>query len=92
MANIKIDSEKCKGCCLCVSECPRGAIGMSAVFNKSGNLFAEISDTNNCTGCALCCQMCPDMAIEIEGKKKSKVSITEVVAHKTNKELMKNLE
>ena len=66
MAYIKIDSEKCKGCCLCVPECPRGLIHMSELFNKSGHRFAEMTDTENCTGCALCCQMCPDVAIEIE--------------------------
>ena len=92
MANIKIDAERCKGCCLCVSECPRGFIRMSEVFNKSGNLFAEVTDIENCTGCALCCQICPDMAIEIEGKKKSGVSIKEVSARKSNKELITKVE
>ncbi len=92
MANIKVDAERCKGCCLCVSECPRGCIRMSEVFNASGNSFAEITDIENCTGCALCCQMCPDMAIEIEGKKKSVVSIKEISQPKTNKELITKVE
>ena len=92
MANINIDAERCKGCCLCVSECPRGCIRMSEIFNKSGNSFAEIADIENCTGCALCCQMCPDMAIEIDAKKKTKVPIKETVKHKSSKELIKNLE
>ena len=92
MANIKVDAERCKGCCLCVSECPRGYIRMSEVFNSSGNSFAEVTDIENCTGCALCCQICPDMAIEIEAKKKAKVSIVDVPAHKSNKELIKNVE
>jgi Fe-S-cluster-containing hydrogenase component 2 len=65
---------------------------MSEIFNKSGNSFAEITDIENCTGCALCCQMCPDMAIEIEGKKKSKVSIKDISQRKSNKELITKLE
>jgi len=93
MAKIKIDSEKCKGCCLCVAECPRGNIRMSEIFNNSGHSFAEIIDLENCTGCALCCQMCPDMAIQIEDEKKTnKIPIKESSQHKSSKELMKKLE
>jgi 2-oxoglutarate ferredoxin oxidoreductase subunit delta len=65
MANINIDSDRCKGCCLCVAECPLGNIRMSEIFNKAGHHYAEIIDKDKCTGCALCCQMCPDMAIRI---------------------------
>jgi 2-oxoglutarate ferredoxin oxidoreductase subunit delta len=80
MAYIKINSEKCKGCCLCVPECPRGLVHMSELFNKSGHQFAEMTDLENCSGCALCCQMCPDIAIEIEEsepKSKDKKAIPE---------------
>ena len=70
MANIKFDKERCKGCCLCVAECPRGNIRMSEILNKTGSVYAEVIDEGNCNGCALCCQMCPDMAIEIREDKK----------------------
>ncbi len=66
MAKIKISPDRCKGCCLCVAECPRGLLRMSELLKDSGHQFAEITDIENCTGCALCCQMCPDIAIEIE--------------------------
>lgn len=66
MAKIKISPERCKGCCLCVAECPKGLLRMSELFNDSGHQYAEITDTDQCTGCALCCQICPDIAIEIE--------------------------
>ncbi|MGI6271190.1 MAG: 4Fe-4S binding protein [Anaerohalosphaeraceae bacterium] len=69
MADIKIDKNRCKGCCLCVAECPRGNIRMSQLLNDAGHPYAEIVDKDNCTGCALCCQMCPDMAISIGGRK-----------------------
>ncbi len=78
MANIKIDSKRCKGCCLCVAECPRGNIRMSELFNSAGQHYAEIIDTDECTGCALCCQMCPDMAIRIEKDAKKGRSIKEI--------------
>jgi len=69
MADIKIDKSRCKGCCLCVSECPRGNIRMSQLFNATGQQYAEIIDTQDCTGCALCCQICPDLAISIRRDK-----------------------
>jgi 2-oxoglutarate ferredoxin oxidoreductase subunit delta len=65
MVNIKVKKEKCKGCCLCVAECPRGAMRMSKEPNDNGNFYPVI-DVDRCVGCALCCQMCPDVAIEIE--------------------------
>jgi len=66
MANIEIDKERCKGCCLCVSECPRGNIRMSELLNSGGQTYAEIIDLNECNCCALCCQIRPDLAIEID--------------------------
>ena len=66
MAKIKIDNERCKGCCLCVAECPRGNIRMSELLNEGGHPYGEIIDIDDCTGCALCCQMCPDVAIKID--------------------------
>ncbi|RKY07786.1 MAG: (Fe-S)-binding protein [Planctomycetota bacterium] len=65
MANIEIDKERCKGCCLCVSECPRGNIRMSELLNSSGHTCAEIIELSECNACALCCQICPDLAIRI---------------------------
>ena len=69
MADINIDRKRCKGCCLCVSSCPRGNIKMSDEANMQGHFYAEVVDTDECNGCALCCQMCPDIAIEIKDNK-----------------------
>jgi len=82
MANIKIDSERCKGCCLCVAECPLGNIRMSELFNKAGHHYAEIIDKDTCTGCALCCQMCPDIAIRIEQPARNPGGIKEITKSK----------
>ncbi|MHC5060843.1 MAG: 4Fe-4S dicluster domain-containing protein [Planctomycetota bacterium] len=78
MADIKIDSKRCKGCCLCVAECPRGNIRMSRLFNEAGQHYAEIIDADNCTGCALCCQMCPEVAIKIRDSAKTGGVIKEI--------------
>jgi len=86
MANIKIDSQRCKGCCLCVAQCPLGNIRMSELFNEAGHHYAEIIDPDKCTGCALCCQMCPDLAIEIRENTKKPERIKETAVKKTKSE------
>jgi 2-oxoglutarate ferredoxin oxidoreductase subunit delta len=62
---MKIDKEKCKGCCLCVEVCPVKALEMSDEVNKKGYRFAVLKDPEKCTGCGLCAMMCPDCVIEI---------------------------
>jgi len=66
MTKIKFDIEQCKGCGLCVPECPQGIIEMSEAANEAGYFHADVTDPSKCTGCTLCCQMCPDVVIEIE--------------------------
>ena len=61
---VTIDVERCKGCGVCVSACPKDCIVMSKATNSKGYLFARSSNAL-CTGCALCAQMCPDVAIEV---------------------------
>lgn len=65
---IKIDIARCKGCSLCVSECPCKNIRMSDDLNKKGTNYAKIISQEDCTGCALCFKMCPDVAIEINSR------------------------
>lgn len=63
---IKIDSEKCKGCMLCVKVCPRKTIRVAEELNKRGQQYVTVEFPENCNGCGLCYMMCPDAAIEIE--------------------------
>jgi 2-oxoglutarate ferredoxin oxidoreductase subunit delta len=62
---IKIDTEKCKGCGLCVEACPKNIIAISKHSNKNGYFPAEVVNIIDCFGCALCAIMCPDTAIEV---------------------------
>jgi len=69
MAKIMIDKDKCKGCLLCISFCPRGAIKKSKELNKLGLNFVEFSpqagESGECLGCMMCAVMCPDCCIEV---------------------------
>jgi len=64
--HVIIDAERCKGCELCASVCPKGGIRMSGGFNSKGYRPAASFDPDGvCTGCALCALMCPDTAITV---------------------------
>lgn len=62
---ITIDETVCKGCGLCVSVCPRHAMGLAEHINARGFHPAVLTDPDSCTGCAQCAIMCPDVCIGI---------------------------
>lgn len=67
MPNIIIDEDRCKGCGLCISVCPRQLITMSkSKINQNGYFVAQVEDISGCTGCTSCAMMCPDVAITVE--------------------------
>lgn len=61
---IVINTERCKGCGLCISVCPKHNIVISRESNKSGYFPAEAKDAG-CTGCTQCAIICPEGIIEI---------------------------
>jgi len=61
---IIINTERCKGCGLCVTVCPKGSIVISKQSNKSGYFPAQANNTD-CTGCCLCALICPEAIIEV---------------------------
>jgi 2-oxoglutarate ferredoxin oxidoreductase subunit delta len=61
---IVIHTERCKGCGLCVTVCPRNSIVISKRSNKSGYFPAETANSD-CIGCAMCGIICPDAVIEV---------------------------
>ena len=69
---IKIDSERCKGCGLCVKVCPKGSIAISDKSNEKGYFPAEFVGPA-CTGCAMCAIICPDAVIEVYSENETNI-------------------
>ena len=61
----QIDSEKCKGCGLCVAVCPKNVLELKKELNAKGYFPAYQARPDDCIHCAICCVMCPDVAISI---------------------------
>ncbi len=73
MAKIKgslvIDTERCKGCGVCIASCPCSVLGFSADVNGKGYRYAVMVDRDACTGCASCGIICPDSCIVVYRQK-----------------------
>jgi 2-oxoglutarate ferredoxin oxidoreductase subunit delta len=61
----RINTDKCKGCGLCVSVCPKNVLEMSKEISPKGYFPAYQARPEDCIFCAICCTMCPDVAITI---------------------------
>jgi len=60
-----IDGERCKGCGLCVTVCPKKVLEISGEGNAMGYFPAYQARPEDCVRCTACCIMCPDVAITI---------------------------
>jgi 2-oxoglutarate ferredoxin oxidoreductase subunit delta len=63
---IKINSEFCKGCDLCIESCPKNVYMKSNDANKKGVYLPKPENEEECNVCHLCELMCPDQAILVE--------------------------
>lgn len=65
MEKVKVLSEYCKSCGLCISICPRKLLKIGDKTNRKGYFYVVMTDQEKCIGCTLCGTICPDMALEI---------------------------
>ncbi|MDR2671571.1 MAG: 4Fe-4S dicluster domain-containing protein [Oscillospiraceae bacterium] len=67
MSKVTFDADRCKGCSLCVSACPKKILALSEhTLNARGFHPAVIVDQGACIACAFCAMMCPDTVITVE--------------------------
>lgn len=66
MPKVTFIEEKCKGCELCTSACPKGIITMAEHINSNGYRPAQVIEMEKCIGCAFCATICPDLVIKVE--------------------------
>ena len=66
-AKVTFNTERCKGCELCVSVCPKHIVAIdTAVTNRKGYHPAGVTDMAACNACASCAKICPDSIITVE--------------------------
>lgn len=63
---VVIDTERCKGCNLCVVACPVNVLLLKdKEVNDRGYHFAYMAQPHACIGCSACATVCPDACIEV---------------------------
>jgi len=65
MPRVTVERDRCKGCGLCVQNCPQGVLELSKEINLKGYFFASPVHQARCIGCRVCGIVCPDVAIEV---------------------------
>ena len=65
MGKVVVNTERCKGCALCVEFCPKDVLVLGNETNDSGYYTVIQKDLDGCNGCALCAIMCPDLSLEV---------------------------
>lgn len=67
---IVVNTDRCKGCSLCVVACPRSVIELAGKkVNVHGYPYVEAIHPDDCIGCAACGVVCPDGCITVYRKK-----------------------
>ena len=63
---IEINTNRCKGCLLCIEACPKQVIELGKnKVNASGYNYVIATAEKECTGCAACGTVCPDGCITV---------------------------
>lgn len=71
MPKVIFREDRCKGCRLCTTVCPKKIVHMSEdKINAKGFHPATVTEQEKCIGCAFCATICPDCVITIIDEEK----------------------
>ena len=56
---LRVNTDECKGCMLCIEACPPSVIQLSERLNPYGYRTAKYTGMG-CTGCGMCFLVCPE--------------------------------
>ncbi len=63
---LVIRSDRCKGCELCVTACPKSCLALDeGTVNRLGYHPVQLTDAAACTSCAFCARVCPDAVFTV---------------------------
>ncbi len=62
---VVVNTERCKGCNLCVVACPVDVLALAKQVNAKGYNYAYMEQAEQCIGCASCAYVCPDACITV---------------------------
>ncbi|MDR1414912.1 MAG: 4Fe-4S binding protein [Odoribacteraceae bacterium] len=62
---VVVDTERCKGCDLCVIACPSGVLALAREVNGKGYHYSEMANPDACIGCGNCGPVCPDSVLTV---------------------------
>ncbi|OLN27733.1 4Fe-4S dicluster domain-containing protein [Desulfosporosinus metallidurans] len=70
MLKVEFDEDRCKGCELCTSACPKNIVVMADYLNAMGYHPATVIEQEKCISCSFCARMCPDVVITVRKEEK----------------------
>ncbi len=63
---VVVDVERCKGCELCIVNCPQNVLAnISQQVNSKGYPYVYMKNPDACTGCTNCAVVCPDGVLTV---------------------------
>ncbi|HQY94729.1 ferredoxin family protein [Caldilinea sp.] len=63
---VTIQTDRCKGCGLCIQACPQHVLAFTEEFNARGYRPVQLDErAHACTGCGVCAVVCPDVVFTV---------------------------